>query len=315
MSECDKYKKWIILHSIGELADDEKDELERHLENCDTCRAALQRQKQFQREMEHYKAPEPSATLLDECRSELRTRLRQEKRQKFAASWWELYAEKVSASLKPSGVLVGAVAFLIFGIILGRYFFPSYQAMHRGYDSEVMYALARGEIAPRFETIRPDPATEEIEIRLTSERTYSFRGSVQDEPIKTLLGYALMKESNPGLRIRSIKAIAAMPHADQEVESALIHALENDANEGVRLQAIRLLNDFPINERIKRALMGVLFRERNSGVKKEAVDALSQVGDAEVLEAFESVVQQDSSEYVQFKASTVLERREDKKLE
>ena len=315
MNNCKQFEKQIFFYAMGELSDKEKEIIEKHLAECADCAAFYEKQKVFISKLEKRPSLTPTNDLLEECRSELRTRLQHERRARLAPSLWEKIMEFFTAPAQPARVLLTTAALLLFGLFIGRYVIPSPSAaLNRSLSNadymNILMAVNDNRV-PDIHSIQYDPVTQKIDVRVATSNTFSIRGDMNDEFIRRVLSEVLFAEDNAGLRLRTVKAIASNPISDEDVESALIHALENDPNSGVRLQAVKVLKNLPINQDIKNALLHVLVKDANPRMRKEAVDALSTVKDEDILSTLYNVAQQDSNSYVRLKASKVIERRDD----
>ncbi|MCR4439261.1 MAG: HEAT repeat domain-containing protein [bacterium] len=197
--------------------------------------------------------------------------------------------------------VAAAVCLLLAGVFVGRYLLPSQPR-----------SLAEAPLLERSELdvrgFSYDPESGQVEVQL-GDRV--LRGAPSDPRIRALLVHTLTEAGNPGLRLRTVKALASPPLGDEEVEAALIVALEKDPNTGVRLQAIRVLRDFPLSRPIKQALIRVLLTDRNPSLRKEAIDALSRRAfDPDIAPTLSGLAKSDTSAYVRRKAGKALERRE-----
>ena len=94
-----------------------------------------------------------------------------------------------------------------------------------------------------------DPASGEVELSFYAARPVTLRGAVDDPKIQRLLAYALVNESNPGVRLQAADLFRSQAAAepDREVRNALIAALRSDTNDGVRTKAIQALAEYQVD--------------------------------------------------------------------
>jgi len=313
------FKRLLPLSLYGELSPEEQARFERHLEKCPECRATLDEAQGVQGLLRRRILKTPSEEVLLEARQELRRRLREERRRAMAQRWWEKLLG-FFPSPSPALRLAGSVALLGIGVLVGRFLVaPKAEVTSKGPEA-VPATEQTFAVEPRITNVQVvslDPATGQVEVHFHAQSDVLLRGTVDEEPIRRVLTYALMNEDHPGVRLKTVKALAGLGQAlsrgpvDSEVMEALLYALERDNNAGVRLKAIKVLKSMPLNQRIKEVLIRVLVKDHNSAVRIEAIDALSQARDDEdVLPILQRAARDDTSAYVQYKASKALERSE-----
>ena len=303
MKSCKKYRKWLALYALDELNDDERQELEAHLKSCPVCAADLKEEKSLMARVAQSRLPEPSDDLLTQCRTELRFRLRVERR-KHQTAWWQRAAEALNPFTSLRLALAGPVVMLFIGILIGHYFYPPQPTT----PSEEIASTTNEERIINVRNLRLNPVTKQVEVEFTTVKDVFLCGDMDNELIRKALIYSLQNQHTPGMRIRAVKALRATPVRGDDLMAALIYALENDENSGVRLKAAKVLKSMPLNEYIKRAFIRILLRDTNPAVRIEAVDALSQIKEESVKPVMQRAARRDENEYVRLKASRALER-------
>ena len=305
MKLCKKYKKLLALYVLDELSDTERKELEDHIESCPICPADLEEEKVLITKLAQTRRPEPNDDLLTQCRTELRYRLRAERRKRETA-WWQRTAEALNPFTSLRLALAGPVVMLFIGIVIGHFLYPIRPTPPNA-------EIASGTEVERImhvRSLRFDPVTNQVEVEFSTVKDVFLRGDMDDELIRKALVYSLQNQDTPGMRIRAVNALSATPVRGDEIEAALIYALENDENSGVRLKAAKVLRNMPLNELIKKAFIRILLSDTNSAVRIEAVDALSRVKGESVKPIMQRASRRDENEYVRLKASRSLERLE-----
>jgi HEAT repeat protein len=266
------------------------------VQTCPACKAELEQLRLLLGRVQERRPLEADEKLLQECRAELQDRLRLERvlgqRWKWVSPWY---------GWRPALLGATAVALLAIGFLAGRYLLPL--------RAQRPIAQPIAELGPSaIRSLSYDPETQQVEVRLGSTL---LKGPASDPRIRAFLVHTLAEADNPGLRLRTVRALAAPPAVDEEVEAALIAAMEKDPNTGVRLQAIRVLKELPLTRPIKEALIRVLLTDRNPSMRKEAIDALStRASDPEIAPTLRGLAQKDTSAYVRRKAGMALERRQ-----
>jgi alkylhydroperoxidase/carboxymuconolactone decarboxylase family protein YurZ len=87
---------------------------------------------------------------------------------------------------------------------------------------------------------RFDEASGRVELSFKVLSEASLAGDMQDEAVQWLLASALQYSTQDADRLQAVGWLAAQPGRD-ETQLALIAALKNDSNPGMRLKAIEAL--------------------------------------------------------------------------
>ena len=141
------------------------------------------------------------------------------------------------------------------------------------------------------------------------------KGNINDERVQKVLAHALVNDQNPGVRLRTVNAIASQGERlripDREIRAALILAVKTDENPGVRKEALKTLRSFPFDEEIKQAFLYVLMKDKNPALRIEAINSLdsarTRVVDKELMDVLTQRMQSDENSYVRIRAKAVLE--------
>jgi HEAT repeats/Putative zinc-finger len=113
-------------------------------------------------------------------------------------------------------------------------------------------------------------------IRLVVEETREREmvGRMEDDDIRGLLMRAAQDSSDPGLRVETVEMLNRGSDTS-EVRDALLAVLERDQNAGVRLKAIEGLKAYVMqDDGVRRALSSALLRDTDPGIRMQAIDAL-----------------------------------------
>ena len=119
---CEAVRAQLGMLLYGELSFDEEETVDRHLEGCAECRAALERQQELHAALDEAEV-EPPASLLWESRRELQDTIAAEHAPSGSHRWWDRIADALT--LSPSGVSgwlrpVGAAGLVIIGFMGAR---------------------------------------------------------------------------------------------------------------------------------------------------------------------------------------------------
>src|SRR5258708_27913032 len=111
--KCEWVRENITLHVYGELADDARHELEKHVERCADCAAELKAEQEFHALLSQEHASEPTPNLLAASRMRLQEALETAEQGRFwhrlafdPASW--LRQVHFSPPLAPASFILGS---------------------------------------------------------------------------------------------------------------------------------------------------------------------------------------------------------------
>jgi hypothetical protein len=296
----------------GELSFDEEEGVDRHLEGCAECRAALEREREVHAAFDHAEV-EPPASLLWESRQKLQEEVAAiHSSGPSRSGWWDHLVD--SLTLRPSGTggwlkSAGALALLAIGFLGARV------APNIGPQIAGMSLADPG--AQRVRSVEP-AANGGIQIVLDETRQRVVSGQLDDQNIRVLLLSAAKDPSDPGLRYETVGILNNRAQAS-EVRDILIYALEHDENAGVRLKAMDGLRPFVEQPEVRKALTGVLLSDGNPGMRTQAIDLLTQgVGestsilpghalDRDVVGTLQELMNRENNAYVRQRGQRVLQ--------
>lgn len=276
MSECTNVERLFPLSIYGELSAAEQDHLRQHLLTCETCAARYEALQQTLELVDRAPDYRPSDALLARARARLKVRLHREDRRRSISDWLENLAWWLRDLPPVVPRFATAVAFLTAGVFLGRFVWtgPEVPAVGppSGLEAGVQLSPGKGvEIA----SIGYDAATGMVEIRYTPRVPVTVRGRPEEAPIRQILT-AAMRQSDPSLRLRAVRALSLEPKSNEEVVEALVAALKSDTTLGVRLRVVKVFKEMPLGPRVRDALIWALLNDPSEAVRLEAVDALTR---------------------------------------
>ena len=302
---CDWVRENAALYVYEELGDDQRHELEQHLERCAACKAEIAATRDLKLTMSAAPLEEPSANLLAASRMRLQealetaTQSRGWSRFAFDFAGW-LQQVRLSPAL--------TVALLIFGFAAGT--MTTYSYLH-GRASILQPAAGGGALDQAaiadIRGIVQDPNTNSVQIkydRLVPDQT---QGSLGDPAIQQLLLFAARNNTNPGNRINAVNLLSQKPD-DSKVREALVYAMRYDKNVGVRLQALEALKPFVKEDNtVRDAMLEVLMGDSNPGARVQALGALKPVRqDASVRAVLMQLAEKDSNTFIKNESKRVL---------
>jgi hypothetical protein len=262
---CADARMLFALLLYGELSFDEEERVDAHMDGCADCRAALEREKSLHAAFDGV-VVEPAASLLRECRTELRAALdRQEVPRTAQAGWWSRFVNMLTTAsiLRPAGA-VALVALGFFGARLTPLLNP-------GLSESLLTGTSQAGIARVSDVETQTDGSVRIVVDETRQKTIS--GNLDDQRIRTLLLEAVRDPSNPGLRADSASLLSRRAQS-AEIRGALVYLIGHDPNDGVRLKAMEGLKAFAADPEVRGALSRALLNDTNPGVRTQAIDML-----------------------------------------
>ncbi len=293
---CEEIRRQIPLYLYGELSFDIEEMFEQHLDGCEPCRVALERDKALHKAFDAGECP-PSADLLERCRLELPRTLRRAADNPEKYGWVHGLRQLLTLPASSSGAWlrpIGAVALVALGFFGARYTMSS-----PGMGIEVPDS-----IATRVRYVEPAPDGG-VKIVLDETRQRELSGSLEDDQIRQLLLAAVRDPIDPGVRAESVDLLKDRSDTE-EVQNALLYTLQNDSNAGVRLKALEALKPYSGDPRSRQVLSRVLLGDENPGIRTMAIDLLVQSAQPDVVETLQDLLQQEDNSYVRLRSQKAL---------
>ncbi len=275
---CGAAREQFALLLYGELSFDQEERVEAHLDACGECRAALEQEKALHAGFDSVEAG-PSASLLHECREDLRVRLLEEVSQlnegAARSGWWDRFVDAIALQPAYGMLRSGALALaLIVSGFFGARFVPSM-------NSGAFRSMGLGEVgASRVRDVKPSPDGR-VHIVLDETRQRIVSGAVNDQQIRALLITAARDPSDPGLRAETVDILTSSVQS-ADVRAALVFAVQRDPNAGVRMKAMDALKPLVNEPDVRGALTQVLLNDANPGLRTQAIDLLTGSANAAV---------------------------------
>lgn len=302
-----KYREWLELSFYDELSESERAELERHLIECEECRGFGEEATKLRAAVAHHRRLSMSHQLLMDARRQVRLALDEEAK---PSPLWERIIEPIYR------ISFSGVAMLVVGFIAGYLTFaaPRIAAVVTGKDAAVA-DLDRDTQVMNVRFTDADASDGEIEFTYDAVRPGRIKGKIDDPKVQNVLAQALINEKNPGVRLRSVNALAEQtePLQSAELRQALLAAMTSDPNPAVRKEALGLVQKLPFDQEIKDAVLYVLQHDDNAGVRIAAITSLDKfkdqvaLKDTEVLKVLKDKIQKDDNNYIRLIARNFLE--------
>ena len=315
-----QYKERIELLYYDELTGRDRAKTEAHMRSCEECRTLFDELKKLHGVLAQYTPVEVNDRLLSDARVELQSALRDERRKQ---SWWERLAGVAAETIMPQyKVAFVGVATIATGFFLGYLTFRTtatqpVQSLPQVQTTNIQerpMLPEEGQIT-NVKFLDSDARDGEVEFTFDAVLPMHLKGKVNDPQIQQALSYALLNEQNPGVRLRTVSAMASEQAAnrDEDVKHVLITALTSDDNVGVRKEALQALQRFPFDNEIKKSFMDVLVHDSNSAIRIAAINALDSskskgtAGNQDLLNILKDKMKSDNNEYIRIRAKAVLQ--------
>jgi len=319
----EKFIEQCYLYLMDELEETDKIEFENALMEDNFLNQEFEEIKSTHASFKNGKPRAADEKILAESRNELMRKIREESQK---LSFFEQVLSQFSKFLfrKYEFILSGAVTVVI-GILIGYALFHQSSNKIEFLSSENNPALEKIEQSDiRISGIQ-FPADirggGQIEISFDAVKPISYKGSVDDPFVQKLLATALVTESNPGTRLRTVNTIAFQSEGDNfkpdpKIKQALLSALKVDTNPAVRKEALGVLLKLPFDDEIRDALLFVLSSDKNSGLRVAAINALSVLKlqghtfDNITKTVLSKKAGTDKNNFVRFRAASILKEVE-----
>ena len=304
---CEWTRANAALYVYDELKDDERYELERHVERCSGCKSELEAVRGFRFTMAAHSLPEPSPNLLASSRMRLSEALESEEpsrgwhRFTFDLAGW-LQSMKFAPALTAALLLVGFAG----GVLTTWQVSTQRQGANFARENPVILQPDTASIGS-IRGITQEPGSDQVKIQYDKVYTDQAQGSINDPKIQQLLLFAARNNMNSGIQLDSIDLLTKTPD-DSRVREALIFALRYDRNPGVRLKALDGLRGYVKDDpKVRDAVLEALLQDSNPGVRTQAISLLESVkNDSSVRQALTALAQQDKDKYIQEESKRVL---------
>jgi hypothetical protein len=306
--KCDELEQWSSLYLYDELAPGARADLEAHIAACETCGREFGRIRSLHAMLRECPQPEPSPALVAHCRQALDEALDREQlgwRAMLRAWFW-------SAGPIPASRAGAVAALVLLGFGLGWTLRPRVSALQPVTNAGQTAAFdLDNERIRKISQVAQDPQSGGVRITLDAERRVTMEGSLDDPHIREVLVNAVKSYDNPGIRRDTLDVLRGQTH-DPTVREALMYAL-HDGNPGVRLAALKTVNHMECGYDTHRALLKVVEKDPNVGVRSAAIDALvehleAEGPDDEVTTAFEKLASADQNPYIQMRCLAALRK-------
>ncbi|MGA8598385.1 MAG: HEAT repeat domain-containing protein [Bryobacteraceae bacterium] len=302
---CSETLEKLSGYVYGELDFTTEESIERHLDECAGCRAALERERLWHEAVRAEPAEAP-LDLLSHCRRELHESLEviRETRQPAWLRWLDSLGFRSNAwSMRiATASLLVCLGFGLSRLMENRGLVMPFAAKN------VAEMSVLNPLQAHVRAIEPT-ADDRVQIIVDEVREHVITGSRDDDRIRQLLLEASKESIDPAIRLDSVELLKDDPSDD--VRTALLDSVRNDPNAGVRLKALEALGQFPTDAEIRQTLVAVLSRDESADVRTQAIDLLVPLQGGSNLSpqlagALESVMRSDPDGYIRMRCRQAL---------
>ena len=290
---CDQAQKSLSLLLYGDLSFDEEEQVQLHLEACQDCRAARDREVRMHSLLDD-QWMEPPGELLRRARRDLTSRMEDQARSRH--SFWDfLHIRWAPGFLRPAG----ALALLAAGFFGARFAGPNFGAFRAA-------SLLPEPVSSHVRYVEPGPSGE-VQIVVDETRQRILSGRLDEDRIRRLLLAAAKDPSDPGLRVESVGILNSRCQSE-DVRSTLVYVLQHDPNAGVRLKALAGLRPYAGESDVRKALIQVLLTDDNPGLRQQAIDLLTaSKGQHQLAGVLQELLHKEDNSYVRLRCEKALQ--------
>jgi hypothetical protein len=325
---CEVAHERMAAAAYGELADEQRHELERHLAICAECPKEQEQLLALKVLADAHPVLEPDANLV--ARSRLRLAEALDALPPWR--WYERLGQRMMNGIaRLQAAPVAASLLLAVGVgagSLGGYKLAQGRVAHTTAVQTAIAAPAQGkaqaeakagisvpgEIASISSIVRR-PNSHIVEVSYNQMVPQRLEGSLDDPAIRQLLMLASQNSASTGVRDDSVGLMAAECKAGHGckaagIRDALMVALRYDKNAGVRAKALEGLEPYVAEDmRVRDAVLEALLNDTDPRIRTAAINILAPVeGDTSVRQVLHSVANTDQNPYIRTVSRQVLSR-------
>jgi hypothetical protein len=138
--------------------------------------------------------------------------------------------------------------------------------------------------------------TEDVPVSYEPPRQRGLPNEPNDARVRELL-LAAVNDQDPALRVDSIDLLQHRC-GDETVRKALLGALKADPNSGVRLKALEALRPYARNPETRVVLAGVVLNDASPAIRAQAIDLLVQSRGSDVASTLQEVLRREENPYI-----------------
>jgi hypothetical protein len=317
-----KFEEYTQLYFLNELSEAKKIELENYILEDEQAKIEFESIRQLHSALVENR-PKPIAD--DELSSIRQQLLRNVKNIEPKISLTEKITDWFSEIFYFNyQAAAGGIAAVIIGVLIGYFIFSG--APHENFIGHSLDDFNPAEFEKEglnISNIRfSDSFSDEgqIEFMFDAVKPVKFKGSVNDRAVQLLLAKALLTTKNPGVRIKTVNTLSSLNETvsqiDPKVKKALLSSMLFDENPAVRREALTALSKYNYDSEIRDAVIKVLDKDANSGLRISAINFLADKKiedknlDSVVKNILNNKADSDNNDFIKFRAESILKGEE-----
>ena len=154
----------------------------------------------------------------------------------------------------------------------------------------------------RVDNLSIDEDGEDLQIDFDISTSKTIKGKKNDPVIIKTLKYLIAHESNPGVKLRTLKAMDRS--GTNKYEEALIKTMLNDQDELIRRRAMKMISKSTISKKVVDALYNVVLNDPDQINRIEALNILEEKDVTFADKALTNMPNEDN-EYLKYKTTLI----------
>jgi hypothetical protein len=154
----------------------------------------------------------------------------------------------------------------------------------------------------RVDNLSIDEDGEDLEIDFDISTSKTITGKKNDPVIIKTLKYLIAHESNPGVKLRTLKAMDKS--GTDKYEEALINTMLNDKDELIRRKSMKMISKGTMSKKVVDALYNVILNDPDQVNRIEALSILEEKDEAFADKALTNMPNADD-EYLKYKTTLI----------
>ncbi|RPI02685.1 MAG: hypothetical protein EHM72_03530 [Calditrichaeota bacterium] len=308
MKNCSFYQKQLLVNLFDELPVDDDQDLQHHLQTCETCRLESLRLRSF---IDRLPAAHLDSSWSRYNRQQLFYRLRRKKIGKAESYFWA--STLAGRMLRYASFALALVLFFLLGrtSMINSRSLPSVQDLM---TADRLIVTEYGEISPHLLDVNKINinADGSFEIVYQTLNLVRLQGKADDPVIRQMINNALQAE-NATVRLHAVKAaqfiIDDQCAMDKKTIESLESILENEKNLGIKLAVMKTFDTFPDSPAIEQILLRSMLTDSSEAVRIQAFKILARRG-ALTAPSLPMQSTQNNNIYIRTKVQQLLQERD-----